>query len=644
MILRVAFIAALLSVVALAAEPARAEWKQVSPQDLSIDAAQTGDPQADAAILLNEGELNDNSIEGTILRVYVRIKIFTERGRAHADIELPYRAEIGKISDVRGRTIRPDGTIVELEDRDIFDRLFTRTSKGVWRARVFSMPSVEAGSIIEYRYRQTYPARFRYFAIELQSDLYTRQLTYRILPRIGARLDLRWVTFNANDPSRFTPVWDGSFIISAENIPAFRREPMMPPDLAVKIWGWLYYSDEIETDPDKYWRNYARRTFDRLDRQTSPSRAIRRVVNTITLSTDTAAEKIERIYNYVQNEIHNVGGLSEEQMGGLKRNQSANDTIHRRYGTPEDINRLFVAMLRAAGLDARVAAITTRNENFFRRSFPDAFQLNGEVAAVLARDGSARFYDPGTPHCPPGLLPWEKESVTALIFGRRDWKFVETPIAEATVNNDIRTVTATVDNEGHVRAQVEATISGQRAIELQTMLPGLSQQERDRLLATSVGRSPAVTIDETTIGLNGSERRSGPVEVTFRLEAPNFAPRTERRLLLRPALLNRPDESFLPWQRRENDLYFQYPWSEREHVRIELPEGFAVEQLPPPVALDMGAASYRCSFHAEDGALVYHRTLLVNAIFFPVDQFQAVKEFFDRVHQADRTVVAIVQQ
>ena len=55
------------------------------------------------------------------------------------------------------------------------------------------------------------------------------------------------------------PVWDGTDNIKAENILPFRREPLMPPELTIKMWGWLYYSDETETKPEKYWRNYAER-------------------------------------------------------------------------------------------------------------------------------------------------------------------------------------------------------------------------------------------------------------------------------------------------------------------------------------------------------------------------------------------------
>src|SRR6185503_9297010 len=132
-------------------------WRPITMQELKMTAAAIGDPEADAAMLFREGELNDNFPDGTVFKVYIRIKIFNDRGRRYRDIELPYRVELGRITDVSARTVRPDGSTFEVASRDIFDRVVLKTNHGVWRAKVFSMPAIEAGSIIEYRYRQTYP-------------------------------------------------------------------------------------------------------------------------------------------------------------------------------------------------------------------------------------------------------------------------------------------------------------------------------------------------------------------------------------------------------------------------------------------------------------------------------------------------------
>src|SRR5215831_4735406 len=302
---RMLFLLVFILGLSLSAARASSGWKPISEGDLRMTAAEIGYPDADAAILFREGELDDDESEGTALRIYVRIKIFNERGRRYADVQLPYRVDLGRINDVHARTVKPDGTPLDVENKDIYDKLVATSGRNSWRAKTFSMPSAGVGSIIEYRYRQAYPAGFRYFALDLQSDLFIKQLVYRIKPKTASPLDMRWVTFNAGDPDRFTPVWDGTYNIRAQNVAPFRREPLMPPDEAVKVWGWLYYSKDAETEPGKYWKLYGQEMYWRMMAETRPSQAMRKVLDAITLPADSADEKIQRIYSYLQNEIRN---------------------------------------------------------------------------------------------------------------------------------------------------------------------------------------------------------------------------------------------------------------------------------------------------------------------------------------------------
>ncbi len=628
---------------------AASNWRPITAQELKMTAVAIGDPEADAAMLFREGDLNDNYPDCTSLRVYIRIKIFNDRGRRYGDVQLPYRVELGRITDVSARTVRPDGSVVEVAGRDIFDRIILRTNQGVWRAKVFSMPAVEAGSIIEYRYRQTYPDGFRYFQLDLQSELFTKELRYSIKPQAESKLDVRWVTFNAQDPKRFAPTWDGTFDIRAENIAPFRREPLMPPDLGVKMWGWLYYSNELETKPDKYWRDYARRMFDRTSYETKPTRTIRGVVDSITLSTDGAAEKTARIYNYVQREIQSIRvkeerGAEDDDDPELKKNETVDDTIRRRYGTPRDINRLFIAMLRAAGLDARVAELTTRDENFFHRTFPDSFQFSSEVTAVVARDGSIQFYDPGTEHCPLGLLSWEKEAATALIYDNREARFVETPVTDAARTAEDRSIAVKLSSDGRVDAQVDLKITGQRAVELRNEWWGLNTDEQRKRIINIVREVlPTATINEPSIAILNLKNAAAPLAAVYGFTAAQFASRTEKRLLLRPALLSHRDETLLQSPQRSNIVYFHYPWSESERAVIEVPDGYGVEPLPDPIEIDIGAARYQATFAREGSRVIYERRLTVNAINFTVEQYQTVKAFFDRVLQADHTAISFKQ-
>ncbi len=628
-------------------------WKPVTPQELKLTAKDLGDAEADAAILFREGTLKDDDIEGTNLLLYIRIKIFNDRGRRYADIQLPYKQELGKITDISARTIKPDGTIVEVEDHDIFDKLILKSSTKTERAKVFSMPAVESGSIIEYRYRQVYPQGFRYFALDLQSELFIKQLTYNIQIPFMTNSDVRWVTFNVEDEKRIEPVWDGAFKINVENIQPFKREPLMPPELTVKMWGWLYYSDEFEQKPDKYWRDYAKRMYYRSLSETESTKAIRRVIATITNSTDSPQEKIAKIYKYVQSEIRNIGSKDKngdveegENVEQFKKNDSADETIKRRYGTPREINRLFIAMLRAAGFEARIIELVTRDENLFHKSFTDSFQFNAEACVIIGRDGALQFYDVGTTNCPLGFLTWEKEAVTALVYGDKDWRFVETPVADAERNNEDKKLIIKPFVDGHVDVQVESKVTGLRALEFYNELQGLTRDEqRKHILASVKYYLPTAAINEASVKILDAIKQPNVLGESYGFTLSQAATLTEKRLFLKPVSLIRRDEKFLPSStHRINNLRFNYAWSETERAVIETPEGYELEQLPDSAEVNIGAAHYFLKFVREGNRLVYERRLIVNGINFTAKQYAVVKDFFNRVYQYDCTLISFKQK
>src|SRR5204863_2171031 len=103
-----------------------------------------------------EVHIND-AVAGLVLSHYIRIKVFTERGKeSQGKIDIPYY-ERSAITDIAGRTIKPDGTIVELRKDAVFDRTIAKRGGIKIKAKSFAMPSVAPGVIIEYRYKESYP-------------------------------------------------------------------------------------------------------------------------------------------------------------------------------------------------------------------------------------------------------------------------------------------------------------------------------------------------------------------------------------------------------------------------------------------------------------------------------------------------------
>jgi hypothetical protein len=118
--LHVLVVAALYAIViASAGKAVRADdWLPIPPEDLALkeNPSQTG---ADAMILYRQVDV-DAKLDS--VTNYMRIKVFTQKGTKRADVEIPYNRVQETIEGVRGRTIRPDGSVSEFDGKT-FDKI-----------------------------------------------------------------------------------------------------------------------------------------------------------------------------------------------------------------------------------------------------------------------------------------------------------------------------------------------------------------------------------------------------------------------------------------------------------------------------------------------------------------------------------------
>ena len=144
---RAIFVVTLLA--ALNVFPAEAEkWYQPTAQQLKM----TTDPKAPnaaAVYLFREETVNDKEHDHTFSAV---IKVLTAGGKKWADVKLPYYdpAQV-HIDSIQKRTIEPDGTVVPFKGKPYKKLVLQGYGQKVMR-QVFTLPDVQAGSILEYRY------------------------------------------------------------------------------------------------------------------------------------------------------------------------------------------------------------------------------------------------------------------------------------------------------------------------------------------------------------------------------------------------------------------------------------------------------------------------------------------------------------
>jgi hypothetical protein len=93
---------------------------------------------------------------------------------------------------------------------------------------------------------------------------------------------------------------------------------------------------------------------------------------------------------------------------------------------------------------------------------------------------------------------------------------------------------------------------------------------------------------------------------------------------------------------RKYSIYFPYPFREFNDIVITLPEGMIVETRPAPLKNqhDFASCSLVC---VPEGARTIHvqRDLVIKKSYFPVDEYAAIKGFYDWVRASDEGQVVL---
>src|SRR5215469_14262185 len=128
-------------------------FQPVSPEELKLTTVPEA-PGAAAVILYRQLD-RDESVRGRAYEYnYFRIKILSEEGRKYADVEIPFfRQEGENIVNIRARTIKPDGSIVPFDGK-VFEKTISKTKGYRYLAKTFTLPDIQAGSIVEYYYTE----------------------------------------------------------------------------------------------------------------------------------------------------------------------------------------------------------------------------------------------------------------------------------------------------------------------------------------------------------------------------------------------------------------------------------------------------------------------------------------------------------
>jgi Transglutaminase-like superfamily/Domain of Unknown Function with PDB structure (DUF3857) len=634
---------------------AAADWPPITPEDQAMNNV-PDQPGAPAVILLRQ-ETDDDLLH--FHSVFMRIKILTEAGRKYANVEVPYNRQRAGIASVSGRTVHADGSIVPMEGKPL-DKVVLKTHGMQVYVKSFNLPDVQVGSILDYRYEYRYADQWLYPPEWIvQSDLFEKKALFKFVfydqeweHNGHTGRGVAWTPYLPKDhqPQVHTHVktsFGGSSIpdwvdLEMNDVPAFIEEPHAPPSDQLKMRVEFYYRSAYKVED--YWKEEGKDWNKQVEGFLGKKKGIEDAVTQTIAGATTAEEKARKIYYFVsrlENQTYDPARAQQENKAlGIKANRGAEDVLQQKSGDHDELNRLFVAMARAAGIRAWMMRVPDRSVNFFQPQFLSTDQFDAEIA-IVQLDGKDVFLDPGSKFCPYGLLNWRYSGIQ----GQRQSADKGTEMATSTMTNYNqamvqRMAKLQLTEHGTVEGTLAVGFYGIEAMTRRREAGHTDQEGRKKLLEDEIRSwlpgGSEVSLTEEPLWLNTEM----PLIANFKISSP-LATSAGKRWIIPVHVLQINDKALFASATRQNAIYFDYPYEEIDEVHIAIPAGMEVESLPTNEQAQLQSGGSRYAAYVSTlkreatNSFVAMRQLGLAAALFKVTEYKDLKDFYDKVKSGD---------
>jgi hypothetical protein len=636
-------------VIWIAARQAKAGlgFQLISQDELKM-ASEPQAPGAPAIILFRQVDRDDN-IHTPHEDNYFRIKILTEEGRKHADIEIPFLKETENITGIKARTIRPDGSIANFDGK-VFEKYLI---KGKFEgrqlkvlAKTFTLPDVQVGSIIEYFYTIDY-GEYQIFNSNwvLSDELFTKKALFtlkRFNDSYYGTYSLRW-SWN-NLPVGAVPPKEGPDHIirmEATNIPAFQTEDFMPPENELKSHvDFIYEEGFSEKDQAGYWKHLGKQRNGQLEGFVGKRKAMEEAVGQIVAPSDSAEVKLRKIYDRVQqlrNTSFEVEKTEQEQKRAKEKaveNVNVEDIWKRGYGNGVQLTWLFLGLARAAGFEAYGCWVSGRSQYFFTPVTMQGSKLDSNVVLVKL-NGKDVYFDPGAAFTPFGMLTWSETGVVGLRLDKDGGTWIQTTLPQASESRIERVGKLKLSDTGDLEGKLSITYVGLEAMYRRLEERHEDEAARKKYLEDGLKEQIEAGIEVDLTNKPDWTSSETPLVAEFDLKIPGWASNAGRRVMIPAAVFTAGEKGVFEHAKRVYAIYFEYPHLKADDLTIELPAGWQVSSVPPPQNQDGHVILYTLKVDQSPGTVRLTRKFTVDFMMLEPKYYTALRNFFQTVRTGD---------
>ena len=616
------------------------------------------DEKTNAVLLYAEKNVTVQSadkIKTVVRRAY---KIMRPDGRDYGIAVVPFNSPSEKVTGLHGWCIPAQGRDYEVKDKEALEVSDPKIDGSELisdvKEKLIRIPAADPGNIVGYEYTIEEQPLVLQDMWYFQGESPLRESHYTLQLPPGWEYKAAYL----NHPE-VNPVQTGSnqWQWTVSNEKGIREEPDMPPihGVAGKMIVYLLPPGGVGTRGFANWKEmgnwYESLTTGRRD----PSPAIKQKVAELTTGIADPLDKMKALAQFVQHDVRYVA--IELGIGGFQPHPAA-DIFDHRYGDCKDKATLMAAMLHEIGVDSYYVVINAErgsitpdmpaNDGFNHVILAIKLPAGLPPEAVVAtmhhpQLGELLFFDPTNELIPFGQIGGYLQENYGLLVAPSGGELVEVPRLPLTLNTIRRTGNLTLDATGKLTGTISEMRLGDRAsAERWRLLHVTNNADRIKPIETLLAGSLSNfrILKASILNLQHTDQ---PFGFDYSFEALNYAKNAGDLLLVRPRVLGVKTQGIMETSEpRQFPVEFEGPVHDTDVFQITLPDGYTVDDLPPPVDADFGFASYHSKTEIKGNVIGYTRTFEIKDLSVPVSKSNDLKTFY-RIIASDERNTAVLK-